>query len=84
VDDNWKVSLDGVYSEDRSAQITRRIDSTVLTARLRSSDPAQAFNPFGGANSQGVLDAIYSGIFNPFATSRTRGGSLQADGSLFA
>ena len=84
VDDNWKVSLDGVYSEDRSAQITRRIDSTVLTARLRSADPTQAFNPFGGANSQGVLDAIYSGVFNPFATSRTRGGSLQADGSLFA
>jgi iron complex outermembrane receptor protein len=81
---DWKLTLDGVYTQDDSEQFTRRIDTTVLTARLRSGDPTLAFNPFGGANSQAILDAIYSGVFNPFATSRTRGGSVQADGSLFA
>lgn len=84
VSDSWKMTLDGVYTQDDSAQYTRRIDPTVLTSRLRSADPTQAFNPFGAANSAAVLDAIYSGVFNPFAVSRTRGGSLQADGSLFA
>ncbi|MGQ3176730.1 MAG: TonB-dependent receptor plug domain-containing protein [Blastomonas fulva] len=84
IDDNWKVSLDGVFSEDRSAQNTRRINTTVLTDRLRSTNPALAFNPFGGANSADNIAAIYSGVFNPFAISRTRGGSLQADGSLFS
>jgi iron complex outermembrane receptor protein len=84
IDDNWKVSLDGVFSEDRSAQNTRRINTTVLTDRLRSTNPALAFNPFGGANSVDNIAAIYSGVFNPFAISRTRGGSLQADGSLFS
>lgn len=83
VDDNWKVSLDGVFSEDRSAQNTRRINTTVLTDRLRSTNPALAFNPFGGPNSADTIAAIYSGVFNPFAISRTRGGSLQADGRLF-
>ena len=81
---DWEVTFDGVYSQDDSEQFTRRIDTTVLTARLRSADPTQAFNPFGGPNSQGVLDALYSGVFNPFAISRTRGGSLQANGSLFS
>ena len=84
VSDAWKVTLDGLYTQDDSEQVTRRIDTTVLTTRLRSSDLTQAFNPFGGTNSQGVLDAIYSGVFNPFATSRTRGGSIQADGSVFS
>ncbi len=84
VSDAWKVTLDGLYTQDDSEQFTRRIDTTVLTTRLRSADPTLAFNPFGAANSQGVLDAIYSGVFNPFATSRTRGGSLQADGTLFS
>lgn len=84
VSDAWKVTLDGLYTQDDSSQYTRRIDTTVLTARLRSSDPSLAFNPFGAANSQAVLDALYTGVFNPYATSRTRGGSIQADGSLFA
>lgn len=83
VTDQWKVSIDGLYTSDFSQQDTRRVDTNALTARLRSSDPTQAFNPFGGPNSQAVLDAIYSGVFNPYAVSRTRGGSIQADGPLF-
>ena len=80
---DWKLAVDGLYTQDKSSQFTRRIETTTLTARLRSADRNLAFNPFGGTNSQSVLDAIYSGVFNPFATSRTRGGSAQADGSLF-
>ena len=83
ITDDWHVGVEALTTEDRSAQNTRRIDTTVLNARLRSSDPAQAFNPFGAGNSRAVLDAIYTGIFNPFATTRTRGGSVQADGSLW-
>jgi len=81
--DTWHVNVEAVTSEDRSAQNTRRIDANVLNARLRNPDPTQAFNPFGAGNSAAVLDAIYTGIFNPFATTRTRGGTVQADGSLF-
>lgn len=84
VTSKWHVALQGFYTSDKSYQDTRRIDSTVLTARLRSADPTLAFNPYGGSNSQAVLDAIYSGVFNPFAVSRTRGASIEADGSLFA
>ncbi|SOB79488.1 iron complex outermembrane recepter protein [Sphingomonas guangdongensis] len=84
VTDAWKVSLDGFYTSDFSEQNTRRPETATLTARLRSSDPTQAFNPFGGTNSPAVLDAIYSGLFNPYAVSRTRGGSIQADGPLVA
>lgn len=81
--DDWHIGVEALTTEDRSAQNTRRIDTTVLNARLRSADPTQAFNPFGAGNSPEVLEAIYSGIFNPFATTRTRGGSAQADGTLW-
>lgn len=83
ISDDWHLGIDALVTEDRSAQITRRTDTAVLNARLRDPDPTRAFNPFGGGNSQDVLDAIYTGIFNPFATSRTRGGSIQADGALW-
>jgi iron complex outermembrane recepter protein len=83
ITDDWHVGIEALTTEDRSAQNTRRIDTTVLNARLQDADPTRAFNPFGGGNSQAVLDAIYTGIFNPFATTRTRGGTVQADGSLW-
>jgi iron complex outermembrane receptor protein len=81
--DDWHIGIDALTTEDRSAQSTRRIDTAALTARRTSTNPTLAFNPFGGGNSQAVLDAIYSGIFNPFATTRTTGGTAQADGSLW-
>ena len=83
VSDDWRIGFDALTTQDRSVQSTRRVDTAALTARRTSTNPALAFNPFGGGNSQSVLDAIYSGIFNPFATTRTRGGSVQADGSLW-
>ncbi len=83
ISEAWRLSVEGLYTEDESAQDTRRVDSTVLTTLLRSSDPNVAFNPFGARNQQSVLDALYTGIFNPFAKTRTTGGSAQADGSLW-
>jgi iron complex outermembrane receptor protein len=84
ISSKWHVSADGFYSSDRSAQVTKRVNTTALTAALRSTDPATAFNPYGGTNSQSVLDSVFSGIFFPYATSRTRGGSVEVNGDLFA
>ena len=83
VTDNWHIAIEALTTEDRSSQYTRRVDSGALNASLRNTNPTLAFNPFGGVNSPAVLEAIYSGVFNPFATSRTRGGNVQADGTLW-
>ena len=80
----WQATASGFYGVDDSAQVTRRVDLTALAAALASANPATAFNPFGGGNSQAVLDSIFVGIFNPYAINRTRGGSANLSGSLFS
>lgn len=80
---DWQASLGGLFTQDRSGQFTQRVNTAALTPALASSNPATAFNPFGGGNSQAVLQSIFSGVFNPFALSRTRGATLDLTGSLF-
>lgn len=80
---DWQISIAGLYGEDRSSQYSLRVNTPALTRALASSDPATAFNPFGGVNSQAVLDAIFTGLFNPYATNQIKGGSAQASGTLF-
>lgn len=84
ISSSWSATLNGFYGVDNSAQATQRVDSTALAAALRSADRNVAFNPYGGGNSQAVLDSIFVGIFNPYAINRTRGGSLNVSGSLFS
>jgi iron complex outermembrane receptor protein len=83
LNDAWHIAVEGLYSRGKSGQWARRIDTTTLNARLRSSVAGEAFNPFGGGNSQAVLDAVNSGVFSPNATSRTSGGSVEADGRMW-
>lgn len=80
----WEFNVQGFYGVDNSAQVTRRVDNTALTAALASTNPATAFNPFGGTNPQSVLDSIFVGIFNPYAINRTRGAQANLAGTLFA
>ncbi|RHW19262.1 TonB-dependent receptor [Sphingomonas gilva] len=84
ISQDWEFNISGFYGVDDSAQVTRRIDSGALNAALGSTDPAAAFNPFGGGNSQAVLDSIFVGIFNPYAINRTRGGQVNLSGSLLS
>lgn len=81
---DWEATIGGFLGKDSSAQITPRVDSTALTTALRSTNPATAFNPFGGTNSKAVLDSIFVGIFNPYADNRTRGADLNVNGKLFS
>lgn len=83
ISDSWQLSVAGLYGEDKSSQYTLRVLTPALTRALASSDPAKAFNPFGGANSQAVLDSIFTGLFNPYSTNQIKGGSAQVSGALF-
>jgi len=83
INDNWQLSVDGLYGEDESSQYTLRVLTPALNRALASSNPATAFNPFGGPNSQAVLDSIFTGLFNPYSTNRISGGSAQLSGALF-
>ncbi len=80
----WQANLAAFYGVDSSAQVTRRVDATALATALASANPATAFNPYGGTNSQAVLDSIFVGIFNPYAINRTRGVSGNISGKLFS
>lgn len=79
----WEINLGGFIGKDFSEQTTPRVDNTALTAALRSTNPALAFNPFGGTNSQAVRDSIFVGIFNPYAYNTTKGAEANVSGSLF-
>ena len=84
ISDAWEASISGLYGVDKSAQLTRRVDGGALAAALADSDPATAFNPYGAPNTQAALDSVFVGIFNPYSTNRTRGGSGQINGRLFS
>ena len=58
---DWTWEAVGTLSEDKTTTTTANfVDSAELNARLASSDPSFAFNPFGDGTGQsaGVIDAI--------------------------
>ena len=59
---DWRASLSFTYgkSKDRLYQ-TGRVNNSALAAALASSNPATAFNPYGGPNSPAVLATIGNG-----------------------
>jgi len=83
ISSHWRASVEGFWGQDKSNQNAQRVNSTSLTTALASSNPATAFNPFGGGNSDAVLASIFNGVFNPYATSLIDGGTAQVNGDLF-
>ncbi|MFC3077441.1 TonB-dependent receptor [Phenylobacterium terrae] len=79
----WSGDLTGFYGRTDEAQDTQRILPAALTAALNSTDPATAFNPFGGPNRPEVLAAINSGVFNPYARNTLAGAEVQANGPVW-
>lgn len=57
---DWTWEALATFSKDRSRVRTNELDRAELDARLASSDPGYAFNPFGNGSGQspGVIDAI--------------------------
>ncbi|WP_172808115.1 TonB-dependent receptor [Croceicoccus mobilis] len=71
------------YSEDARA-ITRGLYNSAFTAALASSDPATAFNPYGGANDPALLDSLAQSVGGYFTgDSKQWVVDLGADGPLF-
>lgn len=81
----WRFVADATIGRN-----DERVDTLVvpiaarLNAALASSNPATAFNPFGGPNSPTVIADILSGINVNMGRTDFRGYQAQVDGSLFA
>lgn len=80
---SWNGKFTLGYSHDESAVVTRSPNRGNLARALASTNPATAFNPFGGANSQTVIDGIKDYVFNPYADSSLFSTSANASGPIF-
>lgn len=82
---SWQLDGDFTYgyNEDISNQHNVSIASA-LTAALASSDPATAFNPFGGPNSPSVIDSIISGKNVSSGSSKFMFYQVSANGPLLS
>jgi iron complex outermembrane receptor protein len=80
----WVATADYTYgrSNDRY-DYDHVLYNPALTAALASSDPATAFNPYGGANSPAVLAAINGGVERLIGKGRQTVVDLGLNGALF-
>lgn len=63
--ESWIVSSSVAYGNDKeSGKRIHDLNNAALTAALASSDPAQAYNPFGGTNSPAVLANLANVLFH--------------------
>ncbi len=59
----WKLDADYTYGRDDDRSISHNVaNAAALTAALASNNAATAFNPFGGTNSQTVINNILIGV----------------------
>lgn len=83
ITNQWKAEVSGSFGYNRDSAYNYGVNAAALTSALASSNPATAFNPYGGGNSQAVIDAI--GNFTALAAiGRTKQTQLQGklDGPL--
>ncbi|WP_182466686.1 TonB-dependent receptor domain-containing protein [Sphingomonas gilva] len=79
----WKVSTTANWAHSSDVVNAFFALPAALTAALNSTDPATAFNPFGGGNSQAVRDAVFSSYFNSRPRSRIFSSQAELSGTLF-
>ena len=81
---NWEANASFTYggSTEHYYQ-TNNVVTGALNAALASSNPATAFNPYGGANSSAVLAGIGNGLFAPHGEEDQDVSDIALNGSLF-
>lgn len=81
---DWVASADFAYDAASDSYIQNRLlNPGALSAALASSDPATAFNPYGGANSTAVLSAISNFENDVRGRGRQWVADLSLSGTLF-
>ncbi len=81
---SWKFAADYMVGRnDDLAEAYGSLNAAALTTALASSNPAVAFNPFGGTNSAAVLAPILIGFTYQPGRTTLRVGEVKADGPLF-
>ena len=81
----WKVGATIGYGRNQNLfRDNNLIDTRMLDAALRSSDPATALNPFGdGASSPASVYESFRTFTTNFGYNTRKTGSIDADGPLF-
>jgi iron complex outermembrane receptor protein len=85
----WKLDVYGSYgyNDDRAFARTFTVNTGALSAALRSSDPATAFNPFGtGGNNPAVIAGIADYLVmtpGPGGRAKQVAAEAKLDGPLF-
>lgn len=81
----WKFEGDYGYGWDKDISISHNVaNAPALAAALASSNPATAFNPFGGANSASVINGILIGVGRNPGRSIFQTYEAKFDGPLFS
>lgn len=80
----WKLGLDYTYGRSDDLSIsTQGINNAALTAALASSNPATAFNPFGGANTAAALANLNNALFYAPGKNIFQDYEAKIDGPIF-
>jgi iron complex outermembrane receptor protein len=81
----WKFEADYTYGRDTDRSVSHNVaNAAALKAALASSNPATAFNVFGGPNSAAVVNNILIGRSEAPGRSSLQFYEAKVDGSLFA
>src|SRR5581483_10515476 len=80
--DTWRLTLTGAHGRETLYSRTANLpNQPALSAALASKTPETAFNPFGGENSQALLDSIRMTQIDR-ADSRITSATWVADGTV--
>lgn len=81
----WSAEVQGFIGRDDSKARQFRLNGGALNAAVRSTNPATAFNPFGGSGtSQAVIDGLNNSLFFPTGVNIIKQIQANVDGPLFA
>jgi iron complex outermembrane receptor protein len=81
---DWRLGADVTVGRNDERAVTAVVAQAArLTAALASSDPATAFNPFGGRTNPAVIADILSGINVNMGKTTFKDYQAQLDGGLF-
>ena len=85
--DDWQMQGSFDHGMDRGFQSRQSVlNNTILTAALRSSNPATAFNPFGNGTfnrgNNAALVELIDGERNQYGTAISKNFQIKADGPL--
>ena len=81
---DWRLGVDGTAGKDHDRdQQNFELNNGNLGPALASANPATALNPFGGANTAGVVDGVYDSRFYAPGDTGEQVMEAKLDGPLF-